>query len=200
MIRSVTPLLAVLAISAPAYGQAARPAPKAAPAKAAPAKAAPAKTAPAKTAPAKAAASAGPYDATNPQNLIDLLTAAGAKVAATRREADSAFVAITSAAANFSIQFAGCNANGRACQAVMFDGLIDAPSPTLAQINSFNQSSVVCRAYQDRQGKPHVTYAALTMKSDTRDSGRTHLAAWQGCLADGATFVRDPNAYLATAP
>lgn len=188
MIRYATSLLAVLALAAPAHGQAAKPAPKP-----------PAKTAPAKAAPAKPAA-AGPYDATNPQNMIDLLTTAGATVAANRRDGDSVFVAITSAAANFSIQFAGCNASGRSCQAVLFDGLIDRPSPTLAQINSFNQSSVVCRAYQDRAAKPHVTYAALTMKSDTRDSGRTHLAAWQGCLAEGATFVRDPNAYLATAP
>ena len=190
MIRSAAILLATLALAAPAYGQAAKPTPKG-----------PARAAPAKSAPAKASTAAvGPYDATNPQNLIDLLTAAGAKVAVNRREADSVFVAITSAAANFSVQFAGCNASGRGCQAVLFDGLIDVASPTMAQINGFNQSSVVCRVYQDKQGKPHVTYAALAMKSDTRDSGRTHLAAWQGCLAEGATFVRDPNAYLATAP
>lgn len=186
MIRSVTALFAVLALAAPAHGQAARPAQKP------PAKAAPVKP--------PAAAAAGPYDATNPQNLIDLLTAAGAKVATNRREDDSVFVAITSAAANFSVQFAGCNASGRACKAVLFDGLLDVASPTLGQINGFNQSSVVCRMYQDRTAKPHVTYSTLTMKSDTRDSGRTHLAAWQGCLADAATFVRDPNAYLATAP
>jgi hypothetical protein len=190
MIRSATILFAALALAAPAHGQAPKSAPKA------PAKAAPAKTAPAKP----SAAVAGPYDATNPQNLIDLLTAAGAKVATNRREDDSVFVTITSAAANFSVQFAGCNASGRACQAVLFDGLLDVAGPTLGQINGFNQSSVVCRMYQDRAAKPHVTYSTLTMKSDTRDSGRTHLAAWQGCLADAATFVRDPNAYLATAP
>ena len=191
MIRSVTILFAALAIAAPAHSQSAKPAPKAAASKT---------PAPKSAAPKPAPAAAGPYDATNPQNLIDLLTAAGATAAANRREADSVFVAITSAAANFSVQFAGCNASGRACQAVLFDGLLDVASPTLAQINGFNQSSVVCRMYQDRAAKPHVTYAALTMKSDTRDSGRTHLAAWQGCLAEAATFVRDPNAYLATAP
>lgn len=180
---------AVLGLAAPAHGQTkapAKPAPKAAPAKAAPAKA--------------PAAAAGPYDATNPSNLTDLLTGAGATAAPPRREEDSVFVAITSTAANFSVQFAGCNASGRGCQAVLFDGLLPAGAPTLAQINGFNQSSLVCRAYQDRSGKPHVTYAALLLKSDTRDSGRTHLAAWQGCLADATTFARDPNAYLAVAP
>lgn len=189
MIRPITICLAAALLAAPAetFAQAKTPAPKA-----------PA----AKTAPARpgAAAPAGPYDATNPQNLTELLTAAGAKAAPPRREEDSVFVAITSAAANFSVQFAGCNANARGCQAVLFDALLPTGTPTLTQINGFNQSSVVCRMYQDRQAKPHVTYAALLLKSDSRDSGRTHLAAWQGCLADAVTFVRDPNAYLAVAP
>jgi len=195
MTRFATLLLAaavgpvVLGLAAPAHGQTkapAKPAPKAAPAKT-----------PAAKAPVPAA---GPYDATNPANLTELLTAAGATAAPPRREEDSVFVAITSTAANFSVQFAGCNASGRACQAVLFDSLLPAGAPTLAQINGFNQSSVICRAYQDRSGKAHVTYAALLLKSDSRDSGRTHLAAWQGCLADAITFARDPNAYLAVAP
>lgn len=180
MTRAALILLAALALAAPALAQTTKPAPKAAP--------------------PRPAAAAGAYDATNPQTLLDLLTAAGAKVATQRREGDSVFAAVASPAANFSVQFAGCNANARGCQAVMFDGLLDLGTPTLAQINAFNQSSVVCRMYQDRQAKPHVTYAALQMRSDTRDDGRTHLAAWQGCLAEGATFVRDPVAYLAVAP
>ncbi len=178
MIRPATLLLAILALAAPAQAQ---PAAKAPPAKAA-------------TAPA------GAHDATNPQSLTQLLTEAGATVAATRREEDGVFLSITSPAANFSVQFAGCNANGRACQAVLFDSLAAAGRPTLSQINDFNQTSVACRMYQDRQARPHVTYAALLLPSDTRESGRTHLAAWQGCLAEAATFARDPNAYLAIAP
>lgn len=189
MIRTATLLLALCVLAGPAHGQAAKPAPKAPAPKAAAPKAAPAK-----------APAAGPYDAGNPQSLTDLLAAAGATASAKRREGDSVFVAIASTAANFSVQFAGCNANGRGCQAVLFDSLMDAPSPTLAQLNAFNQSSVVCRVYQDRAAKPHVTYAALLVKSDTRETGQVHLAAWRGCLADAATFVRDPNAYLATAP
>lgn len=191
MTRFATLLAAVaaLGLAAPAHGQTKAPTKPAA-------KAAPARPAPAKASPP----AAGPYDATNPSNLTELLTGAGAKVEATRREEDSVFVAITSTAASFSVQFAGCNASGRACQAVLFDGLLAGGAPTLAQINGFNQSSLVCRIYQDRSGKPHATYAALLLKSDNRDSGRTHLAAWRGCLADAATFARDPNAYLAVQP
>jgi hypothetical protein len=152
-----------------------------------------------KAAPSKPAGTGG-YDATNPQALSGLLTSAGATVAATRREGDSVFLSITSPAANFSVQFAGCNANGRACQAVLFDSLVNLGKPTLAQINDFNQTSVACRMHQDRQGRPHVTYAALLLGSDTEASGQTHLAAWQGCLADAAIFSRDPTGYLAIAP
>lgn len=166
---------------------AAAPAPKATPAKPAP-KAAPAKAAP-----------AGPYDAQNPQNLMEILGAAGAKVQTSRREEDSVFVTVTSTAANFSLQFAGCSAQGRACQAALFDSLLDGGAPTLAQINSFNQTSVFCRIYQDRAGKAHATYAALLVKSDTRDTALLHLAAWQGCLGEARGFLRDPVAYLAEA-
>lgn len=166
---------------------AAAPAPKAAPAKPAP------KSAPAKAAPA------GPYDAQNPQNLMEILGSAGAKVQTSRREADSVFVTVTSTAANFSLQFAGCSAQGRACQAALFDSVLDGGAPTLAQINGFNQTSVFCRLYQDKTGRPHATYAALLVKSDTRETALLHLAAWQGCLGESRDFLRDPIAYLANA-
>lgn len=163
---------------------------------AAPAPKAPGKAPAAKAAPAKPAA---PYDAQNPQSLMAILGEAGAKVQTGRKEADSVFVTVTSTAANFSLQFAGCNAQGRACQAALFDSLLDGGSPTLAQINGFNQTSVFCRIYQDKSGKAHAIYAAMLVKSDTRDSAVTHLAAWQGCLGEARGFLRDPVAYLAEA-
>lgn len=171
---------------------AAAPAPKAAPPKAPTPKTAPAKPAP-KPAPA------GPYDAQNPQGLMGILRDAGANVQTGRRDADSIFVTVTSTAANFSLQFAGCSEQGRGCQAALFDSLLAGGAPTLSQINGFNQTSVFCRVYQDKTGKAHAVYAALLVKSDTRDSAMTHLAAWQGCLVEARTFIRDPVAYLAEA-
>lgn len=139
------------------------------------------------------------WDAQSPQALIELLTAAGAKAQVARREEDTVFATVTSTAANFSVQFAGCNAQGRACQAVLFDALLPTGSPTLAQVNGFNQTSVMCRLYQDRTGKAHVLYSSILARADTRDSLRTHLAAWQGCLVEGRDFVKDPVQYLANA-
>lgn len=168
---------------------AAAPAPKTPPTKA------PAAKAPA----AKAAPAVVPFDATNPQSLMDLLSAAGAKVQTSRREEDAVFVAVTSAAANFSLQFAGCNPQGRACRAMLLDGSLVKGPATTAQMNAFNQTSVMCRLYQDRTGVPHVLYSAILFRSMTRDDAATHLAAWQGCLADSREFARDPVAYLANA-
>src|SRR5688572_6251240 len=92
---------------------AAAPAQKAAPSKAPAAKAAPAKPATtpaaAKPAPAKAASDGAAFDATNPQALMAILSEAGAKVQTSRREDDAVFVAVTSTAAAFSMQFAGCS-------------------------------------------------------------------------------------------
>ena len=70
---------------------------------------------------------------------------------------------------------------------------------TTAQINAFNQTSVMCRLYQDKAGAPHVVYSAILFRSMTRDDAATHLLAWQGCLSDGLDFLKDPVAYLASA-
>lgn len=186
-------LRALLIVPAALACLAAAPAPKAPAAKAPVTKAPATKTPPAKAAPA------APFDATNPQSMMDLLAAAGAKVQTSRREDDAVFVAVTSAAADFSMQFAGCNPQGRACRAVLLDSALAKSPATTAQINGFNQTSVMCRVYLDKAGVPHVLYSAILFRGTTRDDASTHLAAWQGCVADGRDFLRDPVAYLANA-
>lgn len=166
---------------------AAGPAPKAPAAKTAPARPAVATTAPV------------PFDAQNPQGLMDILGSAGAQVQTRLRDGDSAFVAVTSTTANFSMQFAGCTPEGRGCRAVLLDAVLDRASVTGGQVNAFNQTSVMCRIYQDRSGAQHVLYSAMLFRSMTREDGSNHLQAWQGCLADGRDFVKDPVAYLANA-
>eukprot|EP01035_Chromulina_nebulosa_P065781 gene65781-90006_t len=86
---------------------------------------APSKASPAKTPPPKAATPVAAFDAQNPQSLMDLLGAAGARVQTRSREDDTVFVAVTSTAATFSMQFAGCNPQGRACRAILLDAAID---------------------------------------------------------------------------
>jgi hypothetical protein len=192
--------LRLLALPAALLCLAAAPAHPTAPAKAPPAKSSPAKPAAAKpAAPAPAAAAAGAFDATNPQGLMDVLGAAGAKVQTSRREDDAVFVAVTSTAASFSMQFAGCSPQGRTCKAVLLDNPLPQKSLTGAQINAFNQTSVMCRIYQAAGGAPHVVYSAILFRSMTRDDAATHMLAWQGCLADANDFIRDPVAYLANA-
>lgn len=155
--------------------------------------------APAPKAPSKAAAAAPAFDPQNPQSLMDILGAAGANVQTRSREQDSVFVAVTSPAANFSMQFAGCTPQGRGCRAVLLDAPMGRTAVTGAQINAFNQTSVMCRLYQDRAGAPHVLYSAILFRTMTRDDAATHLQAWQGCLADSRDFLKDPVGYLANA-
>ena len=132
--------------------------------------------------------------------LAALLAAAGAKGEIAHREADSVFLTVSSATVSFTAQFAGCDAQGRKCAAVLFDNQNPGPSPTLAQINAFNQTSATCRAYQDKAGKAHVLYSTLLLANDSSDRITQHLAAWRGCLAEFGAFVKDPTAYLAEAP
>lgn len=160
---------------------------------AAPAPKSPAKPSPHKP-PARAAAA---FDARDPQGLMTILDAAGAKSQTSQREGETVLVGVESAVAAFSMQFVGCSA-GRACKAVLFDSALEG-APTLAQINAYNQASAACRVVQMRQGGAHVLYSALLFSSTTRQDAATHLAAWQGCLADARDFARDPVRFLAEA-
>ncbi len=159
-----------------------------------------AKPAPAKTTAAKPPVAApGAFDAQNPQSFIDLLTQAGAKAQIARRDGDTVFATAVSKAAAFSLQFVGCTPQGRACKAVLLDLTLDRGAATLPQLNQFNQTSVMCRLYQDRSALHHVVYSAVLFKSDTAGDAAVQLQAWQGCIADGREFLKDPVAYLANA-
>src|SRR4051794_19936405 len=104
-----------------------------------------------------AAAPAGPgFDSRDPASLTGLLPGLGAKAEISRREGDAVFLTITSPTEIFSAQFAGCSPQGRSCQALLFDRQGGQGAPTLAQLNAFNQTSVMCRLYQDKAGRPHV--------------------------------------------
>jgi hypothetical protein len=167
-------------------------------------KAPPAKPAPAATKPASAKASPpaapGDFDARNPMSLIDLLNAAGGKAQVARKEEDSVLVTVTSTAADFSMQFAGCDAQGRACKVVLFDNLTDKAGPSFAQLNAFNQTSAMCRGYEDKTSRPHVVYSTLLFPDDSKARMRQQFLAWTGCIGDFRNFLKDPNAYLAAAP
>jgi len=165
-------------------------------------KSAPAK-APAKAGPAKSAAkpAAEPFfDARDPAMMVPLLASAGAKAEIAHKEADSVFLSVTSKTVAFTTQFAGCDAQGRKCAVALFDSAAVAGSPTLAQINSYNQTSAMCRGYQDKAGKAHILYSSLLFPDDSRSRVLQQLAAWRGCLAEFHDFTADPVAYLAAAP
>lgn len=148
--------------------------------------------------PPKPALPPAAFDSQDPQSLVELLTRTGAQAQTGRREEDSLMVVVRSTAANFSVQFAGCDRLGRKCQGALFDDP-ESGVATLQQVNAFNQSSLNCRIYLDRTPQAHVVYSALLLKSDTRETFEVHLAAWQGCIVEGREFLRDPAAYLANA-
>jgi hypothetical protein len=116
-----------------------------------------------------------------------------------RRDGDSVFLTVTSPTEIFSAQFAGCNDKGHNCQAVLFDRQGDTGQPSIAQLNAFNQTSVLCRLYQDKGGRAHVEYSALLFPKDGREELLMHLNAWRGCIGDFNAFQKDPAGFLANA-
>jgi hypothetical protein len=140
------------------------------------------------------------FDARDPASMIAVLTAAGAKAEVAHKEADAVFLTVGSVAADFSVQYAGCDAQGRKCRALLFDNATDKASPPLGQLNAYNQTSAMCRGFQDKAGKAHVVYSTLVFADDSRARVVNQLGAWQGCIAEFRDFLKDPTAYLAAAP
>ena len=190
-------VLAACALLLPASGLAAPPKPKAA------ATAAAAPPAPAKAPPAKAPPIPSPvanFDARNPSSVMAIFNLAGGKATLVDKDTDAVLLNVTSVAANFTIFFASCDAQGRACKALQFDYPDDKPGPTFAQVNAFNQTSALCRAYEDKTGRAHVVLSTLLFADDPYEHFRGQTQAWFGCIDDFRHFLRDPNGYLASAP
>ena len=175
---------------------AAAPKPAAPKAHAAAPKAASAKSGPAKPAVAPVAN----FDARDPASVMAVLNSGGGQASLVQKDADTVLVTFVSLAANFSLQFDACNAQGRACKAVEFDSIVETPGPTFAQLNAFNQTSAMCRGYEDKAGKPHIVYSTLLFADDPYEHFRTQMLAWTGCIGEFRNFLKDPNGYLASAP
>ena len=185
----LAPLLLVMGVVS--MGAAKSPSPKLAAAKAAPGKAAPAKP---------AVSPIANFDARNPQSVMAVLNSGGGKATQLQKDADTVLVGFVSIAANFTVQFEACDAQGRACKAIEFDSLLELPGPSFAQLNAFNQTSVMCRGYEDKTGKPHVVYSTLLFPDEPYDHFRNQMLAWTGCIGEFRNFLKDPNGYLASAP
>jgi len=189
MLRKMTALLAVALLTTAAT-------PKPAPPKAPPAAAAK----PAAPAAKPAVSPIANFDARNPASVIAVLNSGGGKATLAQKDADNVLVTFASLAANFTALFASCDAQGRNCKAVEFDSLFDQPGPSFAQLNAFNQTSAMCRGYEDRSGKPHIVYSTLLFADDPYEHFRTQMLAWTGCIGEFRNFLKDPNGYLASAP
>jgi hypothetical protein len=200
MIRPVTVALFAALLAAPLAAPMAAGAAPAKPATKPAASAKPATPAAPKPVSPKPLSPVADFDARNPLSVIAILNASGGKATLVNKQDDSVVVAFASVAANFNVQFAGCDAQGRACKAVQFDSVVEQPGPSFALMNAYNQSSALCRGYEDKTGKPHVLYSTLLFADDPYDHFRTEMQAWTGCIADFRNFLKDPSGYLASAP
>lgn len=165
-----------------------------------PASAAAASAKPAAAKPAPIPSPVANFDARNPASVMAIFNLAGGKATLVDKDSEAVLLNVTSVAANFTVFFASCDAQGRACKALQFDYPDDKPGPTFAQINAFNQTSALCRAYEDKTGKAHVVFSMLLFADDPYEHFRGQTQAWFGCIDEFRHFLKDPNGYLASAP
>lgn len=146
------------------------------------------------------AAEPAAFDARDPAGLSAVLASMDATATVAQKTEGSVYLNVTTPAYGFGVQFAGCDAKGKACQGLAFSTASESRTATLAQINGFNQTSINCRVFQDKGGKAHVSYSTLLSASDTRDEMKMHIGAWQGCVGSFGAFLADPPGFLAEAP
>lgn len=185
-------LAASSALAAPAAKPAAKPAPS--PATATDSKAASAKPAATPAKPTKT--KAGPFNASNPADIITLLSTMGAKATQAKSEDGMVFLDVTAPGTSFGVQMIGCDSKGAACHAMALFTVFDKTGITLAQLNDFNRSQFACRGLLTPDGHPSVMYAALVDGRINQDQTKAHLGVWQGCLKGFGDFVADPMEFL----
>lgn len=191
--RTLLLALAVLSLAVPTQAAAPPAKPEVKPAKTAAKPATPA---------AKPAAGATPatkianFDARDPDRVIALLAAAGAKGTVTKTENGQVFLSIVTPAGEFGAQMIGCDAKGKACAGLAFSTIFERKGPTLAQINDFNRAQFACRGFMNPTGQPGVMYPTLVNQRMTADETRQHLGVWLGCLSTFSEFTRDPVGFL----
>jgi hypothetical protein len=184
---------ALIAAAVLAMGAAKPATPKAPAAKARPAAAKPAP-------PKPAVSPVADFDARNPASVMAVLNSGGGKASLVQKDGDTVLLDFKSLAANFTLLFAGCDAQGRACKAVQFDYADDKPGPSFAQVNAFNQTSATCRVFEDRSSRPHLIFSTLLFADDPYEHFRLQALTWTGCIGEFRNFLKDPNGYLASAP
>ncbi|MDP3748375.1 MAG: YbjN domain-containing protein [Phenylobacterium sp.] len=161
-----------------------------------PAATAPAKPAAAKPAAPKAVAKPG-FDARDPAAVAALLAGAGVKTETARGGEGQVAMKVVTPGGGFGMQFANCDAKGKACAGVAFSTGFDRQTPTLAHMNLFNRTQFACRGFTGEDGKPNVMYSTLLTSRMTAEDMKQHLGVWQGCLGAFAQFTRDPAGFLA---
>jgi len=161
-----------------------------------PALAAPAKPVAAKPAAPKAPAKPG-FDARDPAAVAALLAGAGAKTESARGGEGQVAMKVVTPGGGFGMQFANCDAKGKACAGVAFSTGFDRQAPTLVHMNLFNRTQFACRGFTGEDGKPNVMYSTLLTSRMTTEDVNQHLGVWQGCLGAFAQFTRDPAGFLA---
>lgn len=161
----------------------------------------PAKPAAAKPAAAKPAAPKPParsgFDARDPAALAALLVEAGAKTESARGGDGQVAMKVVTPGGGFGMQFANCDAKGKACAGVAFSTGFDRQAPSLAHMNLFNRTQFACRGFMGEDGKPNVMYSTLLTARMSAEDMKQHIGVWQGCLGAFAQFTRDPAGFLA---
>jgi len=131
------------------------------------------------------APAAGDVTASDPQSIIDALTAAGYPGKLDKLESGRTSIAVKVSGLNTFIDFYDSAEDLTECYTLLFNVSLDLKDgATLAAVNDWNSTQITGRVWLDKNNDPTLDYSVSTFKGMSRDTFEQTIKLWDTKIGD----------------
>jgi hypothetical protein len=132
-----------------------------------------------------APAAGGDVSATDPQSVIDALSAAGYPGKLEKLQSGRTSIAVKVSGLNTFIDFYDCADDLTDCYTLLFNVSLDLKDgATLAAANDWNSNQITGRVWLDKSNDPTLDYSVSTFKGMSADTFEETLKLWDTKIGD----------------
>ncbi|HEX7761926.1 MAG TPA: hypothetical protein VF459_20630 [Caulobacteraceae bacterium] len=141
-------------------------------------------------------AAAADFDARRPGDVLSVVTTNGASGALKTAKDGKPYIDAKAGKIFFDIDFYDCDDAKALCATQNFYASWTSKDVTVAQMNRWNQWTLWCPGYLDKDGAPNMWSNAPVYARETREDVVGTVDQWLGCLRDFDEFVANPEDVL----
>jgi hypothetical protein len=135
------------------------------------------------------------FDASDPGDVLSVLTSNGASGAIKIDAKGNPWIDAKAGKLGFEVDFLNCTAKSK-CKTVLYAMGFDMTSITLEQINGWNRWAELCPAYLTSVNHPRAWFGVKPSPNDRPSDVKVQLNAWLDCMSDFDKFTDDPAAFI----